>query len=241
MSELPPLPTPQQLRERLDALRASRGFLLPHHGALAAAAPDLHEAYGRMYAALTLTERHLDPFEKEFVWLAILTATRETIGTHHLDLFRRAGGTDEVARVAFRLAGYAGAADAFALVGEHWRSWFPGIDPVADYLAGARALCAEVVAPDLADLALLAVHAASARDWGVAAHLRSAYAARIPEVKLVEALALVIWPTGVNRFLEACTIWHGMMVAGQVTPSELFRAWAETPGQGAFAPEADGR
>lgn len=234
------LPTPEELRARLDALRAARGFLLPHHGALAAAAPDLHAAYGQMYAALTLTERHLAPLEKEFVWLAILVAARETVGTHHLDLFRRAGGTDAQARAAFRLAGYATAAENFALVEAHWQAWFPGIDPVADYLGGVRALLGEGVDAGLADLALLAVHAAAARDWGVAAHLRSAYAAGVPEAKLVEALTLVIWPTGVNRFLEACTVWHGLMTSGAVTPSPLFRAWAETPGQGAFRPGHDG-
>lgn len=151
------LPSPEELRERLEQLRAARGFLLPHHGAMAAAAPDLHEAYGHMYAALTLTERHLAPLEKEFVWLAILTAEREAIGTHHLDLFRRAGGTDAQARVAFRLAGYAGAADSFALLEQHWHSWFPTLDPVADYLGGVHALLDHDVSAETADLALLAV------------------------------------------------------------------------------------
>lgn len=33
------LPDPEVPRARLDTLRARRGFLLPHHGALAAAAP----------------------------------------------------------------------------------------------------------------------------------------------------------------------------------------------------------
>ncbi len=231
--------TPEELRARLDGLRVERGYVLPHHGALAAAAPDLHDAYGRMYAALTLTERHLSPFEKEFVWLAVLIAEREAIGTHHLDLFRKAGGTDGQARVALRLAGYAAAAEGFALVEGHWQSWFPAIDPVTDYLAGARALLGEGVEAGLADLALLAVQAARANDWGVAAHLRAGYAGDVPEAKMVEALSLIIWPVGVNRFVEACTVWHGLMNAGVVTPSPLFRAWAETPGQGAFRADHD--
>jgi hypothetical protein len=83
----PPLPTPDVLRAQLEKLRTGRGYLLAHHGALAAAAPDLHAAYLEMYAALTLRRRHLDAIEKEFVWLAILTAAREAIGTHHLELF----------------------------------------------------------------------------------------------------------------------------------------------------------
>ncbi len=70
------LPTPAKLRDRLTQMAAERGFLLPHHGALAAAAPDLHAAYQTMYAALTLTDRHLSPFEREFAWLCILVVSR---------------------------------------------------------------------------------------------------------------------------------------------------------------------
>lgn len=238
-TDLPALPTPDELRARLEALRAARGYLLAHHGALAAAAPDLHAAYGTMYAALTLTDRHLDAFEKEFVWLVLLVALREAIGTHHLDLFRRAGGTEVQAQVAFRLAGYVAGAEAFAFVARHWQDWFPATDARAGYLDGVRRLGDETVAPGTVDLALTAVHAALGNAWGVAVHLRSAYARGVAEEKLVEALSLIIWPAGVNRFVEACTVWHELMTAGEVTPSDRFRAWADMPGQGAFkaAPE----
>lgn len=41
-----PLPSPTEVRARLDAIRAARGgFLLPHHGVLIAVLPDLHTAY----------------------------------------------------------------------------------------------------------------------------------------------------------------------------------------------------
>ena len=86
-------PTPEAVHARLAEFRARRGYVLPHQGAMAAAKPDQQDAYGVMYKALTLTERHLDPFEKEFVWLAILTAAEEHVGTHHVDLFFRTGGT----------------------------------------------------------------------------------------------------------------------------------------------------
>lgn len=228
------LPSPAQLRARLETLRADRGFLLPHHGALAAAAPDLHDAYGHMYAALTLTERHLDPLEKEFTWLVILIALREAVGTHHLALFRRASGSDAQARVAFQLAGYAAAAGSFAFLAEHWAAQFPGIDPADSYLAGAATLCGDAVTPALCHLALLATQAALGQPWGVAAHLRAGYAAGVAEEKLVEALTLIIWPAGVNRFVAACTVWHGLMRSGAVTPSPLFQAWADMPGQGAY-------
>ena len=78
---------------RTRCLRSERGSLLPHHGLLAVAAPDLLEAYGASYPAMRLTERRLSPFEKEFVWLAILVATDEAEATHHLAKFSVAGGT----------------------------------------------------------------------------------------------------------------------------------------------------
>ena len=229
--------TPEELRARLEALRGERGFLLPHHGAMAAAAPDLHAAYGQMYAALTLADRHLSPLEKEFVWLALLVALRESVGTHHVELFRHAGGTQDQARIAFQLAGYAGAAESFAFLAAHWQAEFTGIDPAASYLDGVATLCGTLIAPELAHLALLAVHAAQGRGWGVSAHLVAAYQAGIVEEKMADAMSLIIWPAGVNRFVAACTVWHGLMQSGHVTPSPLFQAWADMPGQGAFQRE----
>lgn len=229
------LPTPDELRARIEELRKTRGFLLPHHGAMAAALPDLHEAYFTMYRALTLTRRHLSDHEKEFVWLCVLIATKEAIGTHHLDLFQKSGGTQGQAALALRLTGYAEAAGYFAFADKHWQRYLPDVDPIRDYSAGVDALLVGADIPrGLADLALMAAQAASGREAGVAAHVRSAYAQRVPEEKIAEALSLIIWPAGVNRFLDACAVWHELMVHGHVTPSPRFKVWASTPGQGGF-------
>ena len=233
----PVLPTPEELRAKLEAMRGSRGFLLQHHGAMAAFAPDLHAAYSTMYSALTLTERHLSPIEKESVWLAVLVAVREAIGTHHLDLFRKHGGTTAQANTIMQLAGYAGAANAFAFVEAHWSTEFAGLDPASGYLDGFSRLCANALEPEVAHLTLLATHAALGQNWGVATHLIAAYAAGIAEDKLAEALSLIIWPTGVNRFVEACTVWHELMRAGRIMPSPRYKAWADMPGQGQFQAE----
>lgn len=226
-------PTPEDVRARLDDLRAKRGYVLEHHGALAASSPELHDAYNTMYAALTLGERHLDPFEKEFVWLAVLLATRQAVGTHHLDLFLRHGGTEAQAETAFRLVGYAGAADGFAFVTRHWGEYFPGVRARDGYLHGARTLCGDLPW-GTALLALAATHAALGSEAGVEACVVAAYAEGVPEDKLAEALSLIIWPAGVNRFVDACRAWHGLMTAGEVAPSPRYRAWAETPGLGMF-------
>ncbi len=231
------LPTPEAVRERLDALRAGRGFLLPHHGAMAASLPDLHAAYNTMYAALTLTDHHLTAFEREFVWLCILVAGREPVGTHHADAFTRTGGTVTQARVALQLTGYAGSADALAFAERHWPGFFPDLQAERSYVDGIRQLAGTAVPPVLCLLALAAVHALLRQPWGLAATLRALYApgGAVPEDKLVEALALVMWPSGVNRFVDACTVWHGLMRDGSVQPSPRFRAWADTPGTGPFA------
>lgn len=229
------LPSPEALRERLEALRRSRGFLLPHHGAMAAALPDLHEAYFVMYRALTQTPRHLDEFEREFVWLAILIAVEEAIGTHHLDLFFKAGGTRAQAAFAGRLVGYAAAARSLDFMATRWGHHLGGLDARAAYRAGLDALCAGQDVPRATiDLALAATNAALRREAGLAAHVAAAYAAGVPEPKLAEALSLIIWPVGVNHFLDACAVWHDMMATGAVTPSPLFAVWAGTPRQGGF-------
>jgi alkylhydroperoxidase/carboxymuconolactone decarboxylase family protein YurZ len=229
------LPSPSELKQRIEELRKARGFLLPHHGAMAAALPDLHEAYFAMYRALTLTRRHLSDHEKEFVWLCVLIATKEAIGTHHLDLFRRAGGTQGQAALALRLTGYAEAAGYFAFAGKHWKRFLPEVDPVRDYSTGVDALLAgSDIPPGLADLALMAAQAAIGREAGVAVHIRSAYMHSVPEEKLAEALSLIIWPAGVNRFLDACALWHELMAHGDVSPSPRFQIWANTPRQGGF-------
>ena len=229
------LPSPAELRRRLEELRKSRGFLLPHHGVMAAALPDLHESYFVMYRALTLSRRHLDEFEKEFVWLAILIAVEEAIGTHHVDLFLKAGGTRAQAAAAARLVGYASSARNLAFMAEHWSRQLPGLDAHAAYRDGLDALCAGLdVARDTIELALAAVNAALRRESGLRFHVVDAYRRGVPEAKLAEALSLIIWPVGVNHFLDACAVWHDLMATGAVAPSPLFKVWADTPRQGGF-------
>ena len=48
-----------EAEQRLKAVRAKRGYLLPHHGLLAVAAPDLLDAYDATYTALTLRPKRL--------------------------------------------------------------------------------------------------------------------------------------------------------------------------------------
>jgi len=224
------------LRARLEKLAASRGFLLPHHGALAAGAPDLHDAYLRMYNALTVTPRVLNDHEKECVWLGILVAVEEHVGTHHLELFRQAGGTDAEAEAIIALTGQAASLGAFRFAAQSFPDHLPTLDPGQAYERSITALRGPL--PEaLAHLTLLSVQAARGDSAGIAHHLRAGYKLGLPEDAMVEALSYLMWPRGVNCFLEACEVWHALMVAGDVTPSERFAVWRDMPGQGAFQAE----
>lgn len=202
---------------------------------MAAALPQLQESYGVIYKALTLDQHHLMPLEKELVWLAILTAAGEHVGTHHIKLFYDNGGSEEQAEVIFRLVAWSCGADTFAFLERHWQQYFPAVEARQAYLDGEAALLlgfGDIVPSSLSRLALLGVYTARADHWGLATELRACYSANVSELKMAEAISLALWPCGMNRFIEACDVWLDLMRSGQVEPSEPFRAWADTPDQG---------
>jgi hypothetical protein len=169
------------------------------------------------------------------VWLAILAACEEPVGTHHLAKFRAAGGTDAQALAIFRLAAWAGGAARYATLDAAWGAQFPAAPLRDDYLDGARALLAGgALAEPLARTCLAAIHAACDQPWGLGREIEAARALDVPEPELAEALSLVIWPRGVNRFVRAAECWLGLIRAGRVPAGAAFRAWAAAPGQGAL-------
>ena len=222
------------LRDRLEALKSARGFLLPHHGAMAAGDPALHEAYLAMYRALTVEERALTPFAREAVWLALLVVAREVIGTHHIELFLAHGGTGEQAEALIAMAGFSVGFDALSLAGEGWNRQLPALDPGAAYARGLTALNGGQIGAETAELAMLCAQAGRGDQPAVRHHLAASYALGIPEPQMLEALSYVMWPVGVNRFVEACETWHHLLQSGEVTPSARFRVWAEMSGMGAY-------
>ncbi len=235
-------PSAEQVRARLDEIRAARnGYVLAHHGPMAAALPDLHAAYEAMYRALTLDDHHMSAHVKEVVWLAILVACEEPVGTHHLHKFMTTGGTQAEAAAVFRLAAWAAGARRYATLDGAWRQHLPSLAMAAEYRAGALALIAGTGLDEtVARLALIGVQTACDEAWGLAAEIEAAYAIGVPEAQIAEAMSLTIWPRGVNRFVRASETWLGLMQAGRVVPSPAFRGWAETPGQGAFIPPGQG-
>ena len=226
----------EEVRRRLDEFRQRRGYVLPHQGVMAAALPQLQDIYGVVYKTLTLDAHHLSAFEREFVWLALLVAAREKVGTHHIDLFFKTGGTDAQAAAVFRVAAWAQGAGVYQFLGDSWQQYFPESEASASYLSGVDALLK--VHPDvdrgLALLGLAACHSAVDDHWALRTVIRACYDSGVPETKLAETLSLVLWPCGVNRFLEASSVWLDLIRAGEVQASAPFRAWADTPDQEGF-------
>lgn len=221
------------IEARLSAVRAKRGYLLPHHGLLAITSPRMLEAYDHAYSELALQPRVLSGHDREFVWLAILIATDEALATHHIAKFLGEGGTNSEVAAAIRLAAWAQGARAYDFVHRHWRAHLPGLDVgglyARDVLDSARP-----IPPRLAIPAAAAVHAARADWWLLEQAVVLAYAHAVPEAELAEAVSLMMFPGSVPRFVEAAGVWLRLIRDGRVAPSPAFAAWARLGGQGGF-------
>lgn len=207
--------------ERLAAVKAKRGYLLPHHGLMALTAPQLLDGYDACYTALTLVPRALSEHAREFVWLGVLTARREHIAAQHLVKFLKAGGTQaEVERIT-RMVAVAEGAGAFAFIPTHWNRHLPAFD-------GARLYLDATGAGDdaLAHLALCAVHGCLRQSDHLRLHITACARLAAPETHLAEALSYIMFSGSVPYFIEACTVWRDMIRAGDIEASAPFRAWA---------------
>jgi hypothetical protein len=226
------MPTPEEVRSRLEEFRARRGYVNPQQGPMAAALPMVADGYRVMYKALILDAKYLEPLEKEFVWLALLCVAGE-MGTHHLELYFEHGGNDAQAAAAFRIAGWVKATPAYDFVGERWQGFFPGVDALAAYRQGFDALVSgqEGVPFEWACLAFLSAQSGAKSPRGVEAALLHCYEHGVSEGKMAEAMSQAMWPCGANAFHDAAGVWLELVRAGRVDASEAFRAWASLPSQ----------
>lgn len=230
------MPDAAEVERRLAEVRAKRGYLLPHHGLLAIAAPGLLKGYDAAYTALALTPRLMHERPKEFIWLAVLTACDEAIATHHIKKFRDAGGTDAEIELAIRLAGFAEGAPRFAFAAEKWGHHLPAYDRARAYRAALDALQAGSGVPrGLVEVAMAAVHTTRKGWWELALHIRGAYDEGVPELELAEGISYAMFPGSIPNFVDACGVWQGMVARGEVPASEAFRIWgADAANQSGF-------
>lgn len=232
------------LLEHLKAVHDKRGYLLPHHGLMAVALPGMLDDYDRMYTSLALTPRHLNRYQHEFVWLAVLIAMNEALGTHHIARFREAGGKDtEFAAIAL-VSSFARGATAYRFVGEAWSPHLPDFDARTEYLQAFKRVC-QGVDPLLAQLSAAAAHACAGH-WDLLAwQIFACYQNGIEERHLAEGLSLVMFPGSVPNFARTAGVWRDVVLSGEVEASAAFQAWAELSGQGGYdeasGHRADGR
>jgi alkylhydroperoxidase/carboxymuconolactone decarboxylase family protein YurZ len=219
-----------ELEARLRAVRDRRGYLLPHHGLLALAFPDLLAGYDAAYGAMALADRVLSHHDREFVWLAVLACTSESLATHHIAKFRAAGGDDAGIEAAFAACAGAIGAAAHEFAAADWPAQLAPFDPKAAYLRGVRRL--EPLR--LVHLAHCAVHTCRGQWRALGWQLEGAYADRVAEDEIAEALTLAMFPGSVPRFVRACGVWRGLIADGTLAASARYRAWAVLTGQGGY-------
>lgn len=223
------------LNKRLESIKAERGYLLPHHGLMAVSAPDMLEAYAVTYRAMTLTNRVLTEFEKEFIWLAILVATDENEATHHIMKFYRGGGTDAQAAAAVRLVAQIRGAQAFNFVTKYWNKHLPWWDNRAQQRAARDRITEEFgIEPWLVTLADMVARVCLDQHEALGWAIEDAYAQNASEPRIAEALMLTMFPASVPRYVRAAEVWLHLIRDGRVPASAPYQAWASMSGQGGF-------
>jgi len=222
-----------ELGEFLQQVRSKRGYLLPHHGLMAVSSPRLLEAYDELYTTLALSERQLSRHHHEFVWMGVLIATDEILGTHHIKRFRDAGGTDAELAAATAITALAKGCQAYHFVSEYWLPHLPDFDPRAHYLDAFRTVAGTTPLP-LAHMTACAVHTCTGHWNALRWQITAAYADGTDELELAEALSVAMFPGSVPNYVEAAAVWRQLIDDGAVPASELFRNWAALSGQGGY-------
>lgn len=221
-------PTAPDALARLEAVKAKRGYLLPHHGLMALTAPQLMDGYEACYTALTLVPRTLSAREREFVWLGVLNVRREHIASQHLTKFLAAGGTDGEVELVVRMSGLAEGAAAFAFIANHWQHHLPVYDRRRLYFDSFdRMVAGGGVRVPLLHMTAAAIHACLEQKTELEWHIAEFYRHRGDEAELAEAISYVMFSGSVPYFIEACGVWHAMIRRGDVAASPIFKTWAD--------------
>jgi len=190
----------------IDTVQRKRGYLLPYHRMLAAHDPGLLEAYDAFYSRLTLQQKVLPPREKEIVWIALLAAAREGVGSLHLERGEAAGLTSDEIRAAVAISAASEAFAATLFSATHWAKWTPPEAMEAAYRAIVEAARGPIE-PRVCELALVVCHAARTDEAPMRLHLAGYFGLGGTPQALCEALAFLFLPLGGNLLIEAVAIW----------------------------------
>jgi alkylhydroperoxidase/carboxymuconolactone decarboxylase family protein YurZ len=221
----------QALVAALEAARARRGWLLPHHGLFRLLSPGFAEAYEAAYGTLALQPVALEAGDKEFVWMVITAVVGSATARHHVRRYREAGGGFAGVEAALRIAGFAMGRNRFDFAAEAWAGQLPGWDAAAAEDEALEALVGDLPKPR-AMLGLLAACTARRDGAGVERYLLRARQAGCAEAGMAEAMCLTVQPAGLPNLVHAAGIWKRMIAAGAIEASSAFKAWAAIPAEG---------
>ncbi len=213
------------VRERIEAIRRARGYVLPSHAVLSATYPSLLSAYEEIFSEMTYRFKVLTPFQKHFVWLLVIGALEARQGEKHVEDFLNAGGTVQHVECAAALAALVIGAKTLDAIGPSWESVVPGLSAAATYFNAIEKLSA--TAPRLPSGLLqagLATASACQRSWHrFDDHLIKAKVQNCSDAAICEALSIVILPGGNPIFSYAAKRWRNLVQAGTITASVALR------------------
>ncbi|MGV9802963.1 carboxymuconolactone decarboxylase family protein [Mycobacterium sp. NPDC003449] len=202
----------------LDTIRGERGYTLSYHEIYARTEPDFLARYADLYRAFTLDQRILSPRERELVWIGILVADGERVGTLHLERALEAGITPDEVGDAVAVAAVAHGWPALAFVDDAWTH-------AVEFSMWTRyAALLKRSAPLLSarEIELVATATQGALQHGAALlwHLERLYAAGTPEAEIGEVISYLLLPKGANTMLWATDLWLGAIADGRLTAGE---------------------
>ena len=191
----------------LDAVGSKRGYLLPYHRMLADYSPELLAAYDAFYSKLTLQENVLPPREKEIVWIALLAAAREGVGSLHLKRGIAAGLSLAEMQAAVALSAASEAFTATAFAAKYWDEWTPPESMLAAYRAFVETARGPIE-PRVTELALIVCHASRKDEAPMRHHLQQFFALGGTVPQVAEGLSFMFLPIGANMLIDAVEIWE---------------------------------
>ena len=198
---------------RLAAVEAKRGYLLPYHRMFAADDPELLAAYDKLYEKLTLDRRVLSPRERELVWAGLLTTAREAHGRIHMQRGIDAGLTSDQLGDAIALGAAAETFPALTFATQHWSEWIAPEATTVRYLKLTEVAWGSIE-PALAEIILVTCQAARLETEAQRLHLVRAFEAGATRGQIAEALSYILLPCGGPTLIEAVDCWDRMAQEG---------------------------
>ena len=193
--------------ELLDAMLAKRGYLLSYHRMLGASDPQLLANYDALYTRLTLDQRVLTPVERETVWVALISTTRERYAYFHFERAIAAGMDTDAIGDAVAVAAACEAFEAMHFSQGAFAKWLPDSAAIARYLRMFETARGQLPAA-AAEISAVVCHAAHRNADGMRVHLARAFASGASREQMAEALAFVLLHRGGPTMIDAVNCWE---------------------------------